>query len=286
MLIRIFKLIDVQIAKAFSGKLSRTLTWCALILVSLIVFRSPILNYAPIALALDLIFVVWPIWVSGSILKILARIETELTESSTEPYWALAITYSFITLVLIGIPEFYLGIIPFLMSTKTFAHAYWMVLKDWYFVIRVFDFHSLGHAVTKKELLSYLVSQGSKTTTWQWLLFTSHLFVIPILASSTYLKSEARKIADERRARELKFQREAEARRQATNLESENEIRHRVEKQRLLKIKAEEDRLLEICKREDARVAEIRRREEELEKKRQAKIQEVTGKNPWDSGFL
>ena len=58
MLIRIFKLIDVQIAKAFSGKLSHALMWCALILVSLIVFRSLILNYAPIALALDLIFVV------------------------------------------------------------------------------------------------------------------------------------------------------------------------------------------------------------------------------------
>ena len=47
--IRIFKLIDVQIAKAFSGKLSRALMWCALILVSLIVFRSLFLNYAPIA---------------------------------------------------------------------------------------------------------------------------------------------------------------------------------------------------------------------------------------------
>ena len=237
-------------------------------------------------LALDLIFVVWPIWVSGLILKILARIETELTESSPEPYWALAITYGFITLVLIGIPEFYFGIIPYLLSTKIFAHAYWLTLRDWFYFLHVFGSPSFFRAVTKKELLNYLTSQGSKTITWQWLLFTSHLVVSPILAIRDYLKSEAKKIADERRQLELEFQREAQARRQAKNLESENEIRHRVEKQRLLKIKAEEDRLLEIRKREDARVAEIRRREDEIEKQRQAKIQEVTGKNPWDSGFL
>ena len=209
-----------------------------------------------------------------------------MTKSSSESYWNVGAMYGIMTLVLIGIPEIYFGIIPFLMSTKTFAHAYWLTLKDWFYFLHVFGSHSFLRAVTKKELLNYLTSQGSKTITWQWLLFTSHLVIIPILAIRSYLKSEAKKIADERRQLELEFQREAEARRQAKNLESENEIRHRVEKQRLSKIKAEEDRLLEIRKREDARVAEIRRREEELEKKRQAKIQEVKGKNPWDSGFL
>lgn len=237
----------------------------------LVIFSSHvrIREYGLLTIWLYVFLVAWPV-VAAKVLVLTA--EEENKKALYDPSSGLKVvifSYLVYVLTMIGIPGAYPGLIPFLLQTDTFSTGYQYVMVYWY---RAFSF---GDPVNKKVLVKFISSMLSQRDVWHRDLFFSHVVTAPILAAWFYSKSKARAYA----LQGLEEKREAE---QELQLKLEAE-RFEEEKRRQLE---QAKKNLEEKKLKEERFRQQKALEEEKQKKLAAKINEVKGKSPWDSGFL
>jgi len=166
--------------------------------------------------------------------------------------------YIIAVLALIGVPGWYFGFIMEGIRTKTFTEFYWDVIYFWY---QVFNFY---HRVKPKDLKLFLQDFSFAYQTWQIAFLISSVVITPILFYYFYQKTRQ--------------QAEIEAFEQ-TRSESEARARLELEKAQIEK-QEERNRVFEERRRKELEA------EQEKQKKIQEKLQEIKGKDPWDSGFL
>jgi signal transduction histidine kinase len=174
-----------------------------------------------------------------------------------------AVVYVAAALTLIGVPGVRFGLLFTVIETKTFEAAYWWVVEGWW---RVFHFYHdfKGTKAELNEMQDFVNGFSFHFSTWQWEFLVSAFAIAPLMYWWIHKK-----------ARERAWDEELE------NARLDRETEERVEQ---AKTKARE-----MAERQ--RLNEARRiKEAEVEKEKQSKIQEkineVKGKDPWDSGFL
>ena len=175
-----------------------------------------------------------------------------------QPPWAWICGYVASILVLIGIPGLYFGYVMKFTQSKAFNDFYWGFVVLWW---KFFNFY---HDYKMKEFESFGRGFSYQYLTWAWSFFVSAALVAP--ATFPWLYSSAK---ERLQAEELEQSRLAEKAR-ALKLYEEAQTEEANERQRSYEAK------------------KLREQQEQLEKQKkiQAKINEIKGKDPWDSGFL
>lgn len=175
-----------------------------------------------------------------------------------QPPWAWICGYVVSVLVLIGIPGLYFGYVLKLAQSKAFNDFYWGFVVLWW---KVFNFY---HDYKTKELEAFAQGFSFRYLTWSWSFFVSAAVIVPGMFYWLYGTTK-----ESLQAEELEQNKLAEKAR-ATKLYEEVQAKQADERQRTYEVK----KLLE--------------QQEQMEKKKkiQAKINEIKGKDPWDSGFL
>lgn len=175
-----------------------------------------------------------------------------------QPPWPWICGYVISVLVLIGIPGLYFGYVMKFAQSKAFNDFYWGFVVLWW---KVFNFY---HDYKMKDLESFAQGFSFRYLTWAWSFLVSAVVAVPGMFYWLYGSIKERFQAEEleqsrlaEKARDLKLYEEAQAK-QAD------------ERQRAYEAK------------------KLREQQEQLEsqKKIQVKINEIKGKDPWDSGFL
>lgn len=212
------------------------------------------------------LFLVWAVlvfWLTPCLiarigLKVLAEAELSHYESKWTPLKVSVSVYFISILVLIGIPGWYSGYFMQLIESPAFAEVYWGFIVIWW---KVFNFY---RSYKLKELQEFLQIFGFSYKSWQIAFLVSSSVIVPILFYRFYTKTREQAQLDE-----------------LAQSRHEDELR--------LKRRQEEARVKELEERErlnEKRVLQEQQAQKEEKKKIQEKINEVKGKNPWDSGFL
>ena len=174
-------------------------------------------------------------------------------------FWQVSVVvYLAATLTLVGIPRVYSGLLMDAVKSTYFNEAYWTVISYWW---RFFNFY---HDYKIKDAQAFVNRFVFNYEECQELFFMSSVIVAPVLFWWLYAKGRRTEAAQEREA----MREEASAKKAEEKLEADR------------KAMAERERIFnERLKREQ----EAKREEQ---RKLQEKINEVKGKDPWDSGFL
>lgn len=175
-----------------------------------------------------------------------------------QPPWAWICGYVVSVLVLIGIPGFYFGYVLQFAQSKAFNDFYWGFVVLWW---KVFNFY---HDYKMKDLDSFAQGFSFRYLTWAWSFFVSAALVVPGMFYWLYTSAKKRFQAEE-----LEQSRLAEKAR-ATRLYEEAQAKDAEERQRAYEAKQLNEQQVQ----------------KEKQRKLQAKINEIKGKDPWDSGFL
>jgi hypothetical protein len=175
-----------------------------------------------------------------------------------QPPWAWICGYVVSILVLIGIPGLYFGYVMKFAQSKIFNDLYWGFIVLWW---KVFNFY---HDYKMKDLEEFAQGFSYRYLTWAWSFMVSAVVIVPGMFYWLYTSAKENFQAEELEESRL------------------------VEKDRALKLQ-EEAQAKEAQKRQLV-FEEKKRQEEQAQKEKQrklqAKINEIKGKDPWDSGFL
>ncbi len=174
------------------------------------------------------------------------------------PPWAWICGYVVLILVLIGIPGLYFGYAIQFVQSKMFNKFYWGFVALWW---KAFNFY---HDYKAKELNEFLQGFSFRYLTWAWSFMVSAVVIVPGMFYWLYATAKENFQAEELEESRL------------------------VEKDRALKLQ-EEAQAKEAQRRQ--LVFEEKKRQEELaqkekQRKLQEKMNEIKGKDPWESGFL
>ena len=175
-----------------------------------------------------------------------------------QPPWAWICGYVVSVLVLIGIPGLYFGYVMKFSQSKVFNDFYWGFVVLWW---KVFNFY---HDYKMKDLESFAQGFSFRYLTWAWSFFVSAVVIVPGIFYWLYSSTKGR-------------------------LQAEELERSRLAEKALTKRLYEEAQAKEAEDRQRAfETKKLREQQEQLEKNKkiQAKINEIKGKDPWDSGFL
>ena len=175
-----------------------------------------------------------------------------------QPPWAWICGYAVSILVLIGIPGLYFGYVMKFVQSKVFNDFYWGFVVLWW---KFFNFY---HNYKMKELEAFAQGFSYRYLTWAWSFLVSAVAVVPGMFYWFYASAKERIQAEE-----LEQSRVAEKAR-ATRLYEEAQAKEADQRQRTYEAK------------------KLRDQQEQLEKQKkiQDKLNEIKGKDPWDSGFL
>ena len=175
-----------------------------------------------------------------------------------QPPWAWICGYVVSVLVLVGIPGLYFGYVMKFAQSKAFNDFYWGFVVLWW---KVFNFY---HDYKTKELQEFAQGFSYRYLTWAWSFLVSAVLIVPGMFYWLYSSAKQRLQADE-----LEQSRAAEKAR-ALKLYEEAQAKQADERQRAYEAK------------------KLREQQEQLEKNKkiQEKLNEIKGKDPWDSGFL
>ncbi len=162
------------------------------------------------------------------------------------------------TLLLIGIPGVYFGLLMNVVRSEIFSKAFWVVITYWW---RFFNFY---HEYKIKDMRDFLKGFTFNYQHCQIAFFISSAIVAPLMFYWLFVRAKKKE-----RAQALETIRLEEEARLAQDRKEARE-----------KIIAERERVNSERLRfeQEAKIAEQR--------KLQAKINEVRGKDPWESGFL
>ena len=192
-----------------------------------------------------------------------AILESEKYNEKKTAFRVLIGVYAAAILALIGVPGLYLGLVFNIVRTQTFSDAYWTVIVGWY---RFFHFYHEFKG-TKAEIKAgqdFINEYQFSFFTWQVSFLVSAVVIAPLMFWWFGKKERDREWALEMENARLK----QEAR--AAKEQEEAARRFQEEQQRKFEERQRQEKLAE----------------EEKQKKIQEKINEVKGKDPWDSGFL
>lgn len=221
----------------------------------------------------------WLLWVAVTLIVapvVLSALSMEIYKTSQhEPtmaggwitmFRAWCAAYVCLVCTLIGIPGLYFGLILQVVQTNMFANAYWWVITFWWKL-----FHVYQTDYNMKDMRAFLTFYGFQYVTWQWCFLVSAVAIAPSLFGWLYLVERT-----DRRVRAS----EAEA--------AAEKVKDDLKKAEINKAKAETEKLRAEAGRVELEKKRQAAREAEAEEKRkhEAKINEVKGKDPWDSGFL
>ena len=208
-----------------------------------------------------LVFIVMPIVLSTASMDIYKSSQDEPTylNGKITMFRAWCAAYVCLVLAMIGIPGHYLGLILQVVQSNVFARAYWWGIEAWWKL-----FHVYQTAYNTKDLQAFLKFYEFEFATWQWCFLVSSVVLAPAWFAWLY--------TEERTARLV---RESEA--EVAAIKAKDDLAQ-AERD---KAKAEERRI-ELKKKQLAKLEA----EAEARRKLDAKINEVKGKDPWDSGFL
>lgn len=170
-------------------------------------------------------------------------------------------SYAVSILALIGVPGWYFGFVLRGIQTQAFSDAYWAGIVYWW---RFFNFYHESTSAEVKAAQAFANHYDFHYQTWQVSFLVSAIVMTPFLF--WLIHSAAKENARTEELEHLRLLKEAEKK----TAEEEASQRRLAERQRQF----EERRLQE------------EKAEKERQKKIQEKINEVKGKDPWDSGFL
>jgi hypothetical protein len=161
-------------------------------------------------------------------------------------------------LALIGIPGWYFGYLMQALGRQAFIDFYWNVIVLWY---RVFNFY---HGFSPQSLKEFANGYIFKYPNWQWSFLLSSVVIVPGIFYWLYSQAQEKARIEEKERQRL------EAKTEQMRLRDEAREKDLAARQ----LAYEERQKLEL---------EI---EKEKQRELQAKINEIKGKDPWDSGFL
>lgn len=170
--------------------------------------------------------------------------------------WILG--YAVMILVLIGIPGWYFGLIIKLVQSSVFNKVYWGFLKIWF---EVFNFY---RDYKFKELEEFARGFSFRYWALAWSLMVSSVVMVPALFYFLYGKTK-----------EKLYEEELAQSQQAERIRSKRLYEEAQAKE------AKERKLAYEAKKELAEKEKL-----EKQKKIQERLDEIKGKDPWDSGFL
>jgi hypothetical protein len=212
------------------------------------------------------LYLLWAALVFGLVPCVIANIYLGIFEHDRFEYYEGKLTlfrlslgaYVVSVLTFIGIPGVYFGWVLQVIKTQMFAEIYWNVIVYWW------KFFNFNHDYTKKTGKGLIAAYAFHFESWQWAFLVSALVITPALFYWLYINLKERIVLEE--LEEMKHEQEAKKRAEhaALRVQEIDEQRVRYEK-----------------RRQDEAAAEI-----EKQRKVQLKINEVKGKDPWDSGFL
>lgn len=212
------------------------------------------------------LFLLWGAFVFAAVPYVIANVYLGIYEQDRFEHYEGKLTmfrvaltaYAASILALIGVPGWYFGFILQAAQTKVFEGAYWAVVVFWW---ELFNFY---HGYTKKAAQEFVNGFVFQFQTWQWSFLVSAVVITPILFYRLYAKAKER-----------------------TRDEELDQIRHEREaKERIEQAQAKAQELEKRRQLNEKKRLEEERIESEKQKKIQEKINEVKGKDPWDSGFL
>lgn len=213
------------------------------------------------------LYLLWAGVVFGLTPYVIARVgfmiygEDQIQQNSARHFqlpWAWIWGYVVSVLVLIGIPGLYFGYVMKFAQSKAFTNFYWGFVVLWW---KVFNFY---HDYKMKELESFAQGFSFRYLSWAWSFLVSAVLIVPGMFYGLYSSTKKRLQAEELE------QNRASEKAHATRLYEEAQAKDVEERQRAHETK------------------KLREQQEhqEKQKKIQAKINEIKGKDPWDSGFL
>lgn len=205
-----------------------------------------------------LVFWLTPYLIARLGLGILAETNLSYHENKWTLFKVSVGVYFISILVLIGIPGGYSGYFVQWIESPAFTEAYWGVIVIWW---KCFNFY---RNYKLREFKEFLQMFGFRYESWQIAFLVSSSGIVPTLFYWMYARAK-----EHAQFEELEQSRH------------EDELR--------LKRKQEEARAKESAERlrlNEKRALQQQQDEREKQKKIQAKINEIKGKDPWDSGFL
>lgn len=171
--------------------------------------------------------------------------------------WSVVL-YAISVPTFIGVPHLYYGLFIKLLQSALFAKAYWNVIMLWW---KLFNFY---HDYKRKDLQNFLKPLVFSFDHWQICFLISAVVIAPLLFYRRNLKARMLELAQEREV--IRYQKERA--------------------EQLAKERADEEHRLARKLAYEERLRQEREAEQIVQKKLQAKINEVKGKDPWESGFL
>lgn len=175
-----------------------------------------------------------------------------------QPPWPWICGYVVSILVLIGMPGLYFGYIMKFAQGTAFNDFYWGFVVLWW---KFFNFY---HDYKTKEIQDFAQGFSFRYLTWAWSFFVSAVVIVPGMFYWLYTSAKERFQTEE-----LEQSRLTEKAR-STRLYEEAQAKDTEERQRAF----------------DAKKLNEQQVQKEKQKNIQAKINEIKGKDPWDSGFL
>lgn len=175
-----------------------------------------------------------------------------------QPPWAWICGYVVSVLVLIGIPGLYFGYVLKFAQSKMFNDFYWGFVVLWW---KVFNFY---HDYKMKDLESFAQGFSFRYLTWAWSFFVSAALMVPGMLYWMYASAK-----ENFQAEEIEENRLATAVR-ALKLQEEAQTKEAQKRQLVFEEKKQQE--------EQA--------QKEKQRKLQEKMNEIKGKDPWESGFL
>ena len=145
-----------------------------------------------------------------------------------------------------------------MIESQWFSDLYWHIVVYWW---RAFNFY---HDYTTKEGMDFARSYVFHHERWQIYFLVSAVLIAPFSFYWQYSKGRELKLFQIRESRRFK----------------------QAEKEKLARDKASEESRKARKLEHEERLRQEREAEQVAQKNLQSKINEVKGKNPWESGFL
>jgi hypothetical protein len=205
-----------------------------------------------------IVFVVVPFSVAAGYREIYEHDGYQRHAGKWTAFRASLALYAVAVLALIGVPGWYQGLLMRAIESDAFTKAYWWAVVHWW---QVFNFYREDEL---KELQAFANRLRFSYAIWQWSFFASAAIVAPAFffwfcAIAKDLAKQEKIEAARRESEAMEAKRRADARAREMAEYSQREEKRRNEE---LEAKMEERRKIE------------------------AKVNEVRGKDPWESGFL
>ena len=266
---------------------AQMLLWTIVILL----FHNLVEHYAPLIVMDLVLFYSCPWFVANEACQVYLEFKEKQPPYQEDPLKFAVGAYVFSLLVLIGIPHLYGGLIIQMVKSNIFQSFYWFFAKIWFVI---FNF---AHP-TKPNFDAF---HQSMVISYDGLVFKLLLgfgVIAPAMAILLYPWLKDKRVKDRelevlmRAKREREFE-EKERERRLAEYERIEQAQENIRLREEFKLKQEAS-LAATTASANAETERLKRERKshleqiEIEKKRkvEARIQEVKGKNPWDSDFI